>query len=244
MQRRLGELDPRRDLGTVLGEDLGQPVDAVHHGRAFPGQVVEPDVPEAHLLRQDAEPAGEIRWKPIATLQSPTARCPASSRARVTMPTGLVKSMIHASLAALARARSAMSSTTGTVRSALARPPRRSSPGPRSRSPAARSRRGPWRPARRRGAAARRPRPRRARRRCPWSSAQGRVPVGAHDPGGEGADYSQPRLVRVDQYQLGDLDLVGQPGDSVDELRGVGGASADNSEFHPNALTSVLDWAT
>ena len=36
------------------------------------------------------------RWKPIATLQSPTARWPASSSARVTMPTGLVKSTIHA----------------------------------------------------------------------------------------------------------------------------------------------------
>ena len=37
------------------------------------------------------------RWKPIATLHSPTARCPASSSARVTIPTGLVKSTIHAS---------------------------------------------------------------------------------------------------------------------------------------------------
>ena len=40
----------------------------------------------------------------------------------MTMPTGLVKSMIHASGLAR-RTRSAMSSTTGTVRSALARPP-------------------------------------------------------------------------------------------------------------------------
>ncbi len=37
------------------------------------------------------------RWKLIATLQSPIARCPASSSARVTIPTGLVKSTIHAS---------------------------------------------------------------------------------------------------------------------------------------------------
>ena len=58
----------------------------------------------------------------MATLHRPTARCPSSSRARVTMPTGLVKSMIQASGAAF-RTRSAMSRTTGTVRSALASPP-------------------------------------------------------------------------------------------------------------------------
>ena len=63
------------------------------------------------------------RWNPMATLHRPTARCPASSRARVTMPTGLVKSMIHAPGSARCRARSAMSSTMGTVRSALASPP-------------------------------------------------------------------------------------------------------------------------
>ncbi len=39
------------------------------------------------------------------------------------MPTGLVKSTIQAPGAASRRARSATSSTTGTVRSALARPP-------------------------------------------------------------------------------------------------------------------------
>ena len=59
----------------------------------------------------------------MATLHSPTARCPAWSSARVTMPTGLVKSTIQASGLRAARTRSAMSSTTGTVRSALARPP-------------------------------------------------------------------------------------------------------------------------
>lgn len=58
----------------------------------------------------------------MATLHSPTARCPASSSARVTIPTGLVKSMIQA-CGAIRRTRSAMSSTTGTVRSALAKPP-------------------------------------------------------------------------------------------------------------------------
>ncbi len=66
--------------------------------------------------------AAKRRWKPIATLHSPTARWPASSSARVTMPTGLVKSTIQASGASSAT-RAAMSRTTGTVRSALASPP-------------------------------------------------------------------------------------------------------------------------
>ena len=67
--------------------------------------------------------AAHRRWKPIATLHSPTARWPSSSSARVTIPTGLVKSTIQASGAASSRARSAISSTTGTVRIALAKPP-------------------------------------------------------------------------------------------------------------------------
>lgn len=58
----------------------------------------------------------------MATLHSPTLLCPAWSSARVTMPTGLVKSMIQASGAARLT-RSAMSSTTGTVRIAFASPP-------------------------------------------------------------------------------------------------------------------------
>ncbi len=66
--------------------------------------------------------AANLRWKPMATLHSPTARCPAWRSARVTMPTGLVKSTIQASGFAFST-RAAMSRTTGTVRSALASPP-------------------------------------------------------------------------------------------------------------------------
>ena len=36
----------------------------------------------------------------------------------------------------------------------------------------------------------------------------------------------------------------GQPGDPVDKLGRVGRASANDSEFHPNAFTSAPDWAT
>ena len=63
------------------------------------------------------------RWKPIATLHRPHARWPWSSSARVTMPTGFVKSTIHAPGAARSCTRSAISSITGTVRIAFAKPP-------------------------------------------------------------------------------------------------------------------------
>ena len=67
--------------------------------------------------------AASRRWNPIATLHRPSARWPSSSRARVMMPTGFVKSTIQASGSARSRTTSAMPSTIGTVRSALANPP-------------------------------------------------------------------------------------------------------------------------
>ena len=107
----------------VAVEQLGQPVHAVDRDGADPGQVVEPGVAQPHPVGLDPEPAASRRWKPMATLHRPIARWPSSSRARVTMPTGLVKSTIQASGSARRRTSSAMSSTTGTVRSALAKPP-------------------------------------------------------------------------------------------------------------------------
>src|SRR5215472_6024209 len=38
--------------------------------------------------------------------------------------------------------------------------------------------------------------------------------------------------------------MLAQPGDPVDKLGRVGGSSANDSEFHPNAFTSVPVWAT
>ena len=46
-----------------------------------------------------------VRWRPIATLHRPMARWPSSSSAWVTIPTGFVKSTIHASGAPRARRR-------------------------------------------------------------------------------------------------------------------------------------------
>ena len=67
--------------------------------------------------------AANRRWKPIATLQSPSARWPSSSSACVTRPVGFVKSTNHAPGAPRSAVSSASSSTTGTVRSAFANPP-------------------------------------------------------------------------------------------------------------------------
>jgi hypothetical protein len=43
--------------------------------------------------------------------------------------------------------------------------------------------------------------------------------VAAHDPRRHRADHRQPGLVGVDQDNLGDLDVAGEPGDAVYELR-------------------------
>ena len=67
--------------------------------------------------------AAKWRWKPIATLHRPMARWPASLSAWVTIPTGFVKSTIHASRAARRSAASARSRMTGIVRSAFMKPP-------------------------------------------------------------------------------------------------------------------------
>ena len=48
------------------------------------------------LVRRDTEPGREPALEADGHVAQPDARCPASSRARVTMPTGLVKSTIQA----------------------------------------------------------------------------------------------------------------------------------------------------
>ena len=77
-----------------------------------------------------SDPLGLHIQQPAASAGSRSPRCtarrarwPASSRLRVTIPTGFVKSTIQASSAARSRTRSAIPRTTGTVRSAFANPP-------------------------------------------------------------------------------------------------------------------------
>ena len=71
------------DLVAVVGQQLGQHVVAVDPDRALPGEVVEPDVVEADLA-SGATPSmrANRRWKPIATLHSPIARCARPAAAR------------------------------------------------------------------------------------------------------------------------------------------------------------------
>ena len=66
-----------------------------------------------------------------------------------------------------------------------------------------------------------------------------RVAERAHDPRRHRADHGEPPRVRVDQGELGDLDVAGQPADAVNQFRGVGRSAADDRQLHPNALTSA-----
>ena len=155
------------------------------------------------------------------------------------MPTGLVKSMIQAS-GACVRIFSAMSSTTGTVRSALASPPAPvvSWPTqPHSRGSVSSTLRAAWPPMRSCSMTACAPATpsstevvARTVAGCPaWASIRRAIP----------ADQLQPVDVRVDQRDLGEGKLVAQPCESVDQLRRVRRAAPDNGEFHPFTPVSV-----
>ena len=171
----------------------------------------------------------------MATLHSPTARWPASSSARVTMPTGLVKSTIQAPGSARRRACSAMSSTRGTVRRALARPPgaggllpdavvvKRPRLVPVARRLAADAQLDQHRGGAVEGVV-----------QVVGPSDGRRMPVPAHDPRRHRADRGQPRLVRVDQDELGHPG--GEPAEPVGELRGVGRAATDHRDLHRERL--------
>ena len=115
--------DVLRDLIGVGREDLRESIDPVDLDRPLPRQVVEPDVLELDPLRLDAESRREPALEPDRDVAQPDGPMPSSSSAWVTIPTGFVKSTIQAPGAARRATRSAISRTTGTVRSALAKPP-------------------------------------------------------------------------------------------------------------------------
>ena len=223
-------------------EQFGQPVDAVHGDAAFPGQVVEPDVVEHHAAGSTPSSAANRRWKPIATLHSPTARCPASSSARVTMPTGLVKSTIQASGLGVPAAARRRRSTTGTVRSALASPP---GAGRLLADAAALERErlvadpgglpaDPQLDQHDVGAVE----PRRPRSEVQVTIGPDGPCAGEH-PAGERADHSSRSAAGSTSAQLVDGEHVAQPGEPVDQLRRVGRPAADNGELHCYPLTPV-----
>ena len=175
-----------------------------------------------------------VRWNPIATLQSPTARWPASSSARVTIPTGFVKSTIQAPSAASSRARSAMDSTTGTVRSAFARPPAPvvSWPTqPHASGTVSSESRACWPPTR--IWTSTKSAPSSARSRSLRQRQSAREPAPLEHPSGEPADDFQPLRVDVLQGELRHVEpsaLTREPGH---ELRRVGRAAADDRDLHP-----------
>ena len=172
-----------------------------------------------------------------------TARLPGdrpASSARVTMPTGLVKSTIQASglappdLARRCRARPARCAAPWRDRR------RRWSPGRRSRTRAARSRPRCGSPARRPAAGAA---PRR-RRRPPARGRRASSPSpGAPAGGGSAATPRRPaRAARADgstRTSSSTREVVAQPGEPVDELGGVRRPTADDCELHPLTPVSV-----
>ena len=175
----------------------------------------------------------------MATLHSPTARCPASSSARVTMPTGLVKSTIHASGLAFST-REAMSRTTGTVRRALASPPAPVVSCPTQ--PHSSGQVSSWL----RASLAAHPeleehgvRAGHARVEIRRRGEDSRLAMALEDPPTEAADQRQPVLGGVDQDQLVDREHVLHPGESVDQLRCVRRPAADHRELHPFTPVSV-----
>ena len=155
----------------------------------------------------------------------------------VTMPTGFVKSMIHASGFARSRVTSASCRATGMVRSALAKPPAPvvSWPMvPNRRGSVSSTRRAAWPPI----------------RSCTSTKLgvlrRGVQVVGQPQPSGplrlvqhplrEPADHSQPIRVDVVEGQLVDVQARGAIQQALDELGGVGAAAADDGDLDGHAL--------
>jgi hypothetical protein len=107
----------------MRGDQAGQPVGAVHHGGSFPGQVIEPDMVEQHLPRRDAEQRGELPLEADRHVAQADGPVPGVEQRPGDDPDRVGEVDDPGALGARRLARSAMSRTTGTVRSALARPP-------------------------------------------------------------------------------------------------------------------------
>ena len=222
-----------RDFLAVLGNQVGQHVRAVHHGRPFPGQVVQADVVEHHPGGIDAEQGGEVPLEPdrhVAQPDRPVARveqCPGDDPDRVGEiddPCGVQGTLARSfsnvehyrngteSFRKPAGAGGLLADAAVLQRPGLVAVPRRLAADPQLQEHRAGAVQalveagGPGQPA--------------------W------VTVGAHEPVGERADDRQPGLVRVDQDQFFDGHVAGQPGDAVHKLGRVRGPAADDRELH------------
>ena len=158
----------------------------------------------------------------------------------MTIPTGFVKSTIQASGEESSRTRSAISSTTGTVRSAFAKPPAPvvSWPmQPQASGTVSSERRAAWPPTRiwiRTKSA-----PSSARSRSPVTLQLAREALPLQHPRGEAADHVAPLLVDVVQDELAHVDLVALTREPRDELGRVRRAAADDRDLHPFTPVNV-----
>ena len=185
----------------------------------LPGEVVETHVVEMDVGRRQVEQRREFALEADGHVAQPDRLCPARSRARVTIPTGLVKSMIQASGLAR-RTRSAMSGRPGPCAGPWPVRRRRWFPVRHSRTPAARSRRGDARPARRRGAGEHRIGAFDPGIEIGGGGEPSRMPLPVEDPTGQCADQLQALGGGVDQDQFTDRQRVTQPGEAVDRAPG------------------------
>ncbi len=232
-----------RDLREVAGEQPGQPVRAVDAHRPFPGEVVQPHVVERHGLGGDAEQRGEVPLQPDRHVAQPHRAVPgveqrpgdhADRVGEVDEPRawrgpppgelGDLEDERHGAqrLGEPARPRRLLPHAAEVERPGLVPVARRLPADPELDE-------------------------HRGRAVDPVVGVGGPpdgrpVPVRSHDPRRHRPDHGQPRLVRVDQDQLGDLGR--EPPEPVRELGRVGRPAADNRKLHENAFTSAPVCAT
>ncbi len=215
----------------MTGQDLGQPVDAVHPRRALPGQVVEPDVVELHPVGLDPEVVGEAALEPdrhVAQPDGPVTRLEqgagddADRVGEVDDPG--VRGRGRHLLGDVEHDRDGaqrLGQTTGAGRlltdaAAFERPGLVLV----TRSLATDTQ------LEQHGVGAVQSRGQLGGR------GQGRrVVEPLEDPSPEGAHQLEPRLVGIDQHQLFDRQRLLEPAEAVDQLRGVRRAAADDDDL-------------
>jgi hypothetical protein len=217
-------------LVAVLASSSGRTVRPVdRHLPPDPGQVVEPDVVELTSAGVTPSSSANAPLEADRHVAQPDGPVPGLSSARVTMPTGLVKSTIQASGAPAAGPLGDVEHDgDGAQRLREAAGPGRLLP-----DAAALERPGLVAVARRLPADPQLQQhdvgPVHARVDVAGRGDPGRVAGAGQHPPGHAADQLEAAGVRVDEHELVDRQLVAQPGEPVDQLGGVRRAAADRS---------------